>query len=73
MPARLRDIIRVLEAYGIQVREPKSGSHWKAISETNGTYPIPAHNGPKTEIADEYIRGLCRKFSIDPKEFKKKL
>jgi predicted RNA binding protein YcfA (HicA-like mRNA interferase family) len=73
MPARFGDIIRILRSYGIQVLEPKSGSHWIARSVDGKIYPVPAHNGPKNEIADEYIRGLCRKFNIDLKEFKEKL
>ena len=31
------------------------------------------HNGMKTEIPDEYIRGICRAFGIDLDEFKKRL
>jgi hypothetical protein len=37
------------------------------------TYPIPAHRGPNSEIADAYIRGLCRNFAIDLQEFLGKL
>ncbi len=36
-------------------------------------YPLPAHNGPKTELSDIYIRGLCRAFGIDEREFRKRL
>jgi hypothetical protein len=36
-------------------------------------YPIPAHNGPKTEIGDHYIRGLCRTFGLDVDEMMKLL
>lgn len=72
MPARLRDIKRVLTALGIAVEEPSSGSHWKA-SNDGKTYPIPASNGLKTEISDKYIKGLCRCFSLDVDDFTKKL
>lgn len=64
MPARLRDLKRALERFGCIVEQPSSGSHWKAILDGK-TYPIPAHNGLKEEIADHYIRGVCRAFGFD--------
>jgi hypothetical protein len=72
MPARLRDVARVLRTYGIDVREPTSGSHWKA---TNGatSYPLPAHDGLKEELSDVYLRKLCRAFGLDYAEFRAKL
>lgn len=36
-------------------------------------YPLPAGNGLRTEIGDNYIKGLCRKLGIDPDDFLKKL
>lgn len=72
MPGRLRDIKRALEARGVTVSEPSSGSHWWA-SYGSGGYSIPAHNGLKTEIPDVYIRGLCRAFAIDFREFMREL
>lgn len=72
MPARLGKLRKALDAFGVEVSEPGSGSHWKA--QANGkTYTIPAHNGPKTELSDVYINGVCRAFDIDPKELKKLL
>ncbi len=73
MPARLRDIKRVLEALGVFVEEPTSGSHWKARGADGKTYPIPAHNGLKEEVSDIYIRALCRSFELDEKSFRSKL
>ena len=73
MPARFRDIIRLVVEFGGEIEEPKSGSHWKAKRLGFGSYPIPAHNGPKTEIDDCYIRGLCRSLQFDEVEFRKKL
>lgn len=73
MPARLRDLARVLAEYGVQVKEPKRGSHWKAVGPDGKTYPVPAGNGLKTEIGDEYIRGACRAFGIDVDDLKNKL
>jgi len=62
----------VLEEFGIAVEKPKNGSHWKA--KANGkSYPVPAHNGPKSEISDAYINGLCRAFDLDVEDFKSRL
>ena len=73
MPARFRDIVRVLGEYGVRIEEPRTGSHWKAISKSGLSFRITAHNGLKSEIPDVYIRGICRTFEIDLAEFKKKL
>ncbi len=73
MPARLRQIAQVARAkYGIDIEEPKSGSHWKAKRDGK-VYTLPAHNGPKTELSDVYVRGLCRAFGIDYEEMKEHL
>jgi hypothetical protein len=70
MPARLRLLAQVAQAkYGISVVAPKKGSHWKAMRDGK-SYSLPAHNGPKTELSDVYIRGLCRAFGIDYDEMK---
>jgi hypothetical protein len=37
------------------------------------SYPLPAKNGARSEISDEYIRGFCRNFGIDLDEFLGKL
>lgn len=73
MPARFRDLQRALEALGLVVTVADGTSHWKVVGPNGKTYPIPAHNGLKTEIADVYIRGVCRCFGIDPKELAKHL
>jgi hypothetical protein len=73
MPARLRDIARVCVNYfGLEVEKPSSGSHWK-LKSAKCTYPVPAHNAEKTEIADKYIKGLCRAHEIDYAEMKRRL
>jgi len=36
-------------------------------------YPIPAHNGLKTEIDDKYIRKFCQHFGLDEAVFRQKL
>lgn len=70
MPARLLALKRALESMGLEVLKPGSGSHWKAVRPGKGgkTFPIPAHNGEKTEIGDQYIRAVCRCFEIDPED-----
>lgn len=74
MPARAAKIAKALKKMGIvyELIEPGSGSHW--VLECNGkAYILPLHNGPKTEVSDVYIRGLCRNFSIDEKQLRSHL
>ena len=73
MPARLKRIIAVATEYDIAFSPPSSGSHWKAKKDGYRTYPVPAHNGERTEISDQYIRGLCRNFGLNADEFMHKL
>ena len=63
MALRLGELQRRLAGEGIRVEKPRSGSHWKA---TKGSviYPIPAHNGLRTEIDNNYLRALCRRFGL---------
>ncbi len=73
MPARLRDVIRVAESLGCEVRRPRSGSHWRFLRPGCRTYPISAHNGLRSEVPDAYILALCRNFGFDPEMFRKLL
>jgi len=73
MPARLRDIARALGKLGCRLEKPKTGSHWKTYAPDGKMYPLPAHNGEKTEISDNYIKGLCRALGIDEAELRKLL
>jgi hypothetical protein len=73
VPARLDRIIAAAAHYGIGVTKPNRGSHWLAKKPGFRTYPIPAHNGERTETSDVYIRGLCRNFEIDAAEFRERL
>jgi hypothetical protein len=36
-------------------------------------FPVPAHNGLKSEVTDVYLRSLCRNFGLDFETFKKHL
>jgi len=74
VPARLRDLVRVLVEFGIRVDPPRGGgSHWKAIAANGSAFVLPANNGLRTELADVYIRELCRTMGIDYAELKKRL
>lgn len=72
MPTSLRKLKRAIEKQGGTVEEPKSGSHWKAKRD-GVCYPIPAHNGLKTEIAEVYIRACCRSLKLDEKTLREDL
>jgi hypothetical protein len=74
VPVRARDLRRALESFGVTIAEPRGGggSHW--IAKRAGTvFPIPLHNGLKTEVSDLYIRGLCRAFGLVEAELRTKL
>jgi hypothetical protein len=73
MPARLSDLRRALIVFGVETVEPSRGSHWKLTKGGFGKYPVPAHNGLKSEVADVYIKGLCEHFGIDRSELLKAL
>jgi len=74
VPARLRDLVRVLASFGITVEPPRGGgSHWKATGPDGTIYMIPAHNAERTELSDVYVRKVCRTFGIDYDELKRRL
>ena len=70
MPARLCDIARAAKTLGIAISKPNGGSHWKATRPGFRPYPLPAHNGDRTELDDKYIRGLCRAMQVDEGELR---
>lgn len=74
MPARLGDIARAAKRLpnGVTLRKGK-GSHFIFECDGHRCYPVPASNGEKTEISDQYIRGLCRAFGLDEDELRKLL
>jgi hypothetical protein len=73
MGARLRDIRRAASAHQIEVTEPSSGSHWQCRRAGSRMYPLPAHNGLRTEIDDKYLSAFCKHFGLDEDEFRKAL
>ena len=56
MPARLKDLARVLREYGADVEEGGGKHNWRVSVPGKGIYTIPAHNGMKTEIPNEYVK-----------------
>ncbi len=69
MPARLKTIAAVFKTFGVLLEKPSSGSHWKLRREGTRVYTVPASNGLKTEIGDNYIRAACRHFGIEVADF----
>jgi len=63
MPCHFRDLKRVSEEAGCTVEEPSKGSHWK-VRKDGKMYPIPVHNGLKTEIGNHYISGVERALGL---------
>jgi hypothetical protein len=59
VPPCLRDLKRALENQNGTMEKPGSGSHWKAKLGSD-CFPVPAHNGLKTQISKRYLDGLCR-------------
>ena len=73
MPVRARDLARALASFGVEIIESKGGgSHFKCVKGSR-VYTISLHNGLKTEIANVYVKGVCRAFDIDIAELRKKL
>lgn len=65
MPMRLRELGQWLKQHGIVITT--GGRHFHARKDGFAMYPIPAHNGEKTEIPNKYLKHLCKHFGIDPK------
>lgn len=59
MPTRLRKLKKNAKKLGAVLEDPNGGSHYKFRREDGRMYPVPAHNGLKSEIPDVYIRRLA--------------
>lgn len=66
MPMRLRTLKGWLEQRDISVAT--GTRHFQARKDGYAMFPIPAHNGLKSEIPNKYLKALCRHFGIDPSE-----
>lgn len=71
MPARFSRIMKRCEELGLSCEKPRSGgSHWKIRRPGFRVYPVPAHNGRRTEIDDRIIGKLCKHFELDEDSFR---
>jgi hypothetical protein len=68
-PRRLSEIAEIARRYGYELDEGAGKHNWRFRKEGERTYPIPAHNGLRTEIDFKYIRGLCRNLNIPLEAF----
>lgn len=73
MPARFRDIKRVLAGYGISAEPPSSGSHWKLRHPSGKMYTLPCPNAERSEVSDVYLRAMCRNLGLEFAEFMSRL
>lgn len=60
---RLQDLKKDIRAAGGTI-EPGKGSHLKVKNKDGRAYPIPAHNGMKSEVPPEYVKGLAKHLGI---------
>ena len=73
MPARLRDLARVLKHFGVEVVEGGGRHNYRATKLGYRLFPIPAHGGWRSEVTDKYINKACQNFGIDRAELWKLL
>ena len=62
---RLHALEQWLKDYGVTVTT--GSKHFQANKDGYPVYPIPAHNGRKTEVQNKYLKTMCKHFGIDPK------
>ncbi len=70
MPSRLGDLEKRLIVLGLAVEAPKKGSHWKVRAKDGRMFPLPAHNGRKSEISDVYVRSLAKFVGVSFEDLK---
>lgn len=68
-PRRLSDVAHVAAKYESFLKEGQGKHPWHFDKLGKRTYPVPAHNGRRTEITWKYIRGLCRAHDIPESAF----
>lgn len=76
MGCRIADLRKALRSFGLDVVESGRGRHPFKVRRANGsgpTYPLKAHNGLKSELADCYVEGICDLYGIDEKALRAKL
>lgn len=67
---RLRDIKRAVEHLGHEVVPPRGGGSHYRVRVAGRVYPLPAHNGLRTDISEVYVTGLCRVLGMSVDDFK---
>jgi hypothetical protein len=67
MPRRLRDVLPVLRSHGCTCDH--GTKHYKITRPGMRPYTIPAHNGEKTEVSDEYLRAVARHVGLPADAF----
>ncbi len=72
MPVRVSDLKRAVAPDGVKL-EPGKGSHLKFRRPGFRVYPVPAHNGERSELDDKYVKGLCRCLGLDEDEIRGRL
>lgn len=64
------EVAAIAAQYGCQLVSAGGGKHnWRFVKTGKRPYTVPAHNGLKTEISWNYIRGLCRNMQIPESAF----
>lgn len=71
MPSVFRDIVRAAKKSGCAVEASSGGSsHYKIRLPNGDAYPISAHNGERSEIADVYVKKLAQKLGLTLEQFR---
>ena len=61
---RLAELKRALQAHGVELHKPTSGSHWKFKKQGFGTVPVPLKKGERSMVPPEYVKNICESFGI---------
>ena len=70
MPIRLAELIKRAKNLGLEYEDGGTRHPHRFRKPGARPYTVPAHNGIKTEISDEYVDGLCKCFDIDPEDIR---
>lgn len=67
---KYRKLRKVLLNWGVEIAKTNGGSHVNLkYPGARRPYPLVLGKGMKSEVPIEYVRGLCRCFQFDFKEF----
>lgn len=66
----MSDVAAIAARYGSTLDQSSGGKHnWRFVKAGKRPYTVPAHNGLRTEISFQYIRGLCRNHDVPESAF----